>query len=166
MLQATLSTLQKELNDYQERVKFLTKYVNFIFTNEYATELDEFEAKDKAYELQKELDFKKSLITQREAQIKQAEEQVKLKEKAVEEFPDLIIKANAALNDMIRDLDKFENIKKRSKDQNDFMIGLKGQIDQCNTIIGGANKRFEDNPENNQLLNDFRQLHEIIKLVN
>jgi len=162
---ATLSSLEKELTDYQERVDFLNNYVTFLRTNEYKEEHERYEAHDLAYTLSKEIDFKKSLIIQREAQIKQAKEQVKLKEQAVKEFPDALDKAKEAYNTMLDDLEDVKK-QKKSKDQVNFKKGLESQIDQVDTMLEGIEKRFTDNTDHKQVLNDFRQLHEIIKLVN
>jgi len=161
---ATLSALEKELTDYQERVDFLNNYVTFLRTNEYKEEYERYEAHDLAYTLSKEIDFKKSLIIQREAQIKQAKEQVKLKDQAVKEFPDALDKAKEAYNTMFDDLEEVKK-QKKSKDQVNFKKGLESQIDQVDTMLEGIEKRFTDKPDHKQLLNDFRQLHEIIKLV-
>ena len=51
---ATKTKLQEELDSYKNRVDFLKKFTNFIFTNEYASELEEFECHDKGYRLQNE----------------------------------------------------------------------------------------------------------------
>ena len=40
---ATKTKLQEELDSYKNRVDFLKKFTNFIFTNEYASELEEFQ---------------------------------------------------------------------------------------------------------------------------
>jgi len=165
MLQATLSTLEKELKSYQVRVEFLQEYLDKI-NESYGGKktLEAFEAINNSYEFQKEIDFKRSLIKQREIQIKQAKEQVKLKEHAVNEFPDALDKAKQAYNTMLDDLEDVKK-QKKSKEQANFKKGLEGQIDQVDTMLEGIEKRFYDNPDNKQLLNDFRQLHEIIKLV-
>jgi hypothetical protein len=166
MLQATLSALEKELNDYQVRVEFLQKYLDKIDESYGGKDtLEAFKAINEAYEYQKEIDFKKSLIIQREAQIKQAKEQAKLKEQAVQEFPDVLDKAKEAYNTMLDDLEEV-NKQKKSKEQANFKKGLEGQIDQVDTMLEGIEKRFYDNSDHKQVLNDFRQLHEIIKLIN
>lgn len=166
MLQATLSALEKELKDYQVRVEFLQRFLDKIDESYKDKDtLEAFEAINKAYEYQKEIDFKKSLIKQREAQIKQAKEQVKLKEQAVKEFPDVLDKAKEAYNTMLDDLEEVKK-QKKSKEQANFKKGLESQIDQVDTMLEGIEKRFYDNSDHKQLLHDFRQLHEIIKLVN
>jgi len=163
---ATLSALEKELKDYQVRVEFLQNYLDKI-EESYGnpTTLDAFKALNYAYEFQKEIDFKKSLIIQREAQIKQAKEQVKLKDQAVKELPNALDKAKEAYNTMLDDLEDVKK-QKKSKEQVNFKKGLESQIDQVDTMLEGIEKRFYDNSDHKQVLNDFRQLHEIIKLVN
>ena len=106
MLLATLSTLKKEKEEYTKRVAFLDKFIEKINNNEYSNELDELEWLNTAYKLEKERDFKKSLIEQREIQIKQAEEQLELKKQAVEETPGLIEDAKESYN-TVTNLHKF-----------------------------------------------------------
>jgi len=63
MLQATLSTLEKELKSYQVRVEFLQEYLDKI-NESYGGKktLEAFEAINNSYEFQKEIDFKRFLI--------------------------------------------------------------------------------------------------------
>ena len=164
MLLATLSTLKKEKEEYTQRVAFLDKFIEKINNNEYSNELDELEWLNTAYKLEKERDFKKSLIEQREIQIKQAEEQLELKKQAVEETPGLIEDAKESYNTMLDDLDKLKK-GKRTKEVNEFIKKLEAQVDQTDTILDNIEVRFNENPEHKHLLNDFRQLHEIVKLT-
>ena len=155
---ATVEVLEKEKLEYQDRVDFLKKYI------EYLENQDTFEDQDKAYRLSKELNFKESLIIQREQQIKQANDQEELKKKCIEEMPDLIYKAWLVVQNMVVDIDSLKT-KKRNKKENEFFKALKDQKEQVDTILRGIDARFNANPDYPELINDFRQVHEIIKLV-
>ena len=160
---ATKTKLEEELKSYKSRVAFLEKYTNFIFTNDYASEIDGLEAHDKAYRLQSELTFKKTLIKQREGQIKQIEEQHELKIKAVEEMPLLIEKSKSTYDLMLDDLEKLKKAKK-TKEIREAIKMVELQVDEVSDLIDGIELRFNENSEHKQLLNDFRQLHNILKL--
>lgn len=165
MLQATLSALEKELKSYQVRVDFLQRYLDKIDESYKDKDtLEAFEAINNAYEYQKEIDFKKSLIKQREVQIKQAKEQEELKVKCIEEFPDVMNKAYEAHSQMAKDIKVLKSAK-RNKEENDFLKGLLSQEEQTGVMLDHIKLRFNKDNNHKQLINDFRQLHEIIKLV-
>jgi len=155
---ATIEVLEKEKVEYQERVDFLKNYIIYL-ENE-----DNYESKDKAYKLSKELNFKESLIIQREQQIKQAKEQEELKKKCIEEFPSVLDKAKEAYNTMLDDLEKVKKAKK-TKEIVEFKKNLEAQIDKTDVLIEGIEARFDKDNDHNSVINDFRQLHEIIKFV-
>lgn len=163
MLLATVQVLQKEKEEYEERVEFLASYVQLLRTNTYEDEFERLEALDKAYRLEKELGFKKQLIAQRSEQIDQVIERQELKIKAVQETPELIEKAKKVYDSMIDDLEDL-NKQKKTKELMKFKKNLETNIDQVEVMIDHIEKRFEENPEHKGLLNDFRQLHEIIKI--
>ena len=165
MLLATLQTLEKELKDYTKRVEFLDSFIEKINNNTYESELDEFEWLNTSYKLEKERDFKNNLIKQREIQIKQAKEQEELKKSCIKEFPEVLENAKSAMMTIVGDLEGLAKKKKRTKEENDTLKALKHEIDQNTTIINGCIARFENNNEHSHIINDFRQLHEIIKLA-
>jgi len=161
-MKATIEKLKEELENYEERVSFLTGYIHFIRVNEYSDEMLRLDALDKAYSLQNELDFKTRLIEQRKNQIKQIEEQDKLKEKAIQEMPEILDRASDVFNEMVKDLDTLKK-GKRNKDVNNMISILEQQISQADEIIDGIDARIS-NEDYSQVLNDFRQLHNIINL--
>jgi chromosome segregation ATPase len=224
---ATIQVLKTEKTNYEERVKFLEKFINYLRTNEYLEEEKQFNALDKAYRLQNELDFKKQLIDQREGQIKQIEEQEQLKDKCIEELPSKLEEAKVSYDKMLDDIEAIENndnfipfesslnilLNKlsiynsdlnallSSRESGDFknLSKLDAQIkstrskiskieselenakkspyfeayvmknqlikyvDQYSGIIDGIESRF-NKEDFKHILNDSRQLHEIIKL--
>ena len=113
---ATIQVLEEELKNYKKRVSFLEQYITYL--NSDSLDVDgnvittKFEDIDKAYRLENELLFKKSLIKQRESQIKQITEQEELKVKAAEQMPELIEKSKEVYNGMLDDLDKLKKAKK------------------------------------------------------
>lgn len=160
---ATIQVLKTEKTNYEERVKFLEKFINYLRTNEYLEEEEQFNALDKAYRLQNELDFKKQLIDQREGQIKQIEEQEALKAKCIEELPSKLEEAKVSYDKMLDDLEKLEKTPKKTKEIKEAIKMISLQVDQINEMIDGIESRF-NKEDFKHILNDSRQLHEIIKL--
>ena len=160
---ATIDVLKTEKENYSQRVQFLSKFINYLQTNEYKEEEERFNALDKAYRLQNELDFKNQLIIQREAQIKQIEEQEALKEKCIEEMPDKLEEAKSSYNKMLDDLEKLEKTPKKTKQIKEAIKVIGLQADQISEIIDGIEERF-NNLDFEHVINDFRQLGEIIRL--
>ena len=117
---------------------------------------------DKAYRLQNELDFKKSLIGQRESQIKQVKEQDELKKKAVIEMPKLIDKSKEVYDSMLDDLDKLKKSKK-TKEIREAIKMIELQVDEVSDLIEGIEERYRCR-NYDQILNDFRQINNILKL--
>lgn len=159
---ATKTKLQEELDSYKNRVDFLKKFTNFIFTNEYASELEEFESHDKGYRLQNELAFKMTLIKQREAQLKQIDDKEALEVKAAKEMPKLIEDSKEVYDSMLTDLETLKKSKKTKEIREAIKI-VELQIDEVSDLIDGIESRFEAN-DKLSLLNDFRQIHNILKL--
>lgn len=160
---ATIDVLKTEKENYLERVKFLEKFINHLRTNEYLEEEEHFNALDKAYRLQNELDFKKQLITQREGQIKQIEEQEELKAKCIEELPSKLEEAKVSYDKMLDDLEKLEKTQKKTKEIKEAIKVIGLQADQISEMIDGIEERF-NNKDFKHVINDFRQLGEIIRL--
>ena len=159
---ATIQKLEEELENYNSRVSFLEGYIHFLRVNEYDGEELRFSALDKAYRLQNELDFKKSLIEQRKAQIKQITEQEELKEKAKTEMPELLEKSKEVHDMMLDDLYRLKGSKK-TKEIKEAIKMVEMQIDEVSDLIDGIQKRFNDK-NYTQVLNDFRQINNILKL--
>ena len=160
---ATIDVLKTEKENYTQRVEFLTKFINYLQTNEYLEEEERFNALDKAYRLQNELDFKKQLINQRESQIKQIEEQEALKAKCIEELPANLEAAKVSYDKMLDDLEKLEKTTKKTKEIKEAIKVIGLQADQVSEIIDGIEERF-NNKDFKHVINDFRQLGEIIRL--
>ena len=160
---ATIQALEQEKENYEKRVEFLDKYVNYLRTNEYLEEEEQFNALDKAYRLQNELTFKKSLIKQRESQLKQINEQEELKKKCVEELPVKLEDAKVSYDKMLDDLEKLEKTPKKTKDLKEAIKAISLQADQVSELIDGIEERF-NSKDHDHITNDFRQLVEIIKL--
>jgi chromosome segregation ATPase len=160
---ATIQALEQEKENYEKRVEFLDKYVNYLRTNEYLEEEEQFNALDKAYRLQNELTFKKSLIKQRESQLKQINEQEELKKKCIEELPVKLEDAKVSYDKMLDDLEKLEKTPKKTKDLKEAIKAISLQADQVSELIDGIEERF-NGKDHEHITNDFRQLVEIIKL--
>jgi chromosome segregation ATPase len=160
---ATIQALEQEKENYEKRVEFLDKYVNYLRTNEYLEEEEQFNALDKAYRLQNELTFKKSLIKQRESQLKQINEQEELKKKCIEELPVKLEDAKVSYDKMLDDLEKLEKTPKKTKDLKEAIKAISLQADQVSELIDGIEERF-NSKDHEHITNDFRQLVEIIKL--
>jgi DNA repair exonuclease SbcCD ATPase subunit len=160
---ATIDVLKTEKENYAQRVEFLTKFINYLQTNEYLEEEERLNALDKAYRLQNELDFKKQLINQRESQIKQIEEQEALKAKCIEELPANLESAKVSYDKMLDDLEKLEKTAKKTKEIKEAIKVIGLQADQVSEIIDGIEERF-NNKDFKHVINDFRQLGEIIRL--
>ena len=163
---ATIQKLEEELGNYKERVNFLKQYITHLTEHKINANGDKvynsLDDVDKAYRLQNELDFKNSLIGQRESQIKQVKEQDELKKKAVIEMPKLIDKSKEVHDMMLDDLDKLKKSKK-TKEIREAIKMVKMQVDEVSDLIDGIQERYRcRNYE--QILNDFRQINNILKL--
>ena len=163
---ATIQKLEEELENYKKRVNFLKQYIEHLTKHTVNSKGDliynSLDDVDKAYRLQNELDFKKSLISQREAQIKQVKEQEQLKTKAIAEMPELIEKSKEVHDTMLDDLYKLKASKK-TKEIRDAIKMIEIQIDEVSDLIDGVVERFEAK-NYKQILNDFRQINNILKL--
>ena len=163
---ATIQVLETELENYKKRVNFLKQYIEHL--TQHTTNMNgdvvynSLEDVDKAYRLQNELDFKKVLITQRTNQIKQVNEQDELKKKAIQEMPDLIQKSKEVHDGMLDDLYKLKSAKK-TKEIREAIKMVDMQIDEVSEIIDGISSRYNDLDHKN-ILNDFRQINNILKL--
>jgi len=163
---ATIQVLETELENYKKRVNFLRQYIQHL--TQHTTNMngdviyDSLDDVDKAYRLQNELDFKNVLIKQRESQIKQVQEQEQLKEKAIEEMPDLIQKSKEVHDAMLDDLYKLKSAKK-TKEIREAIKMIDMQIDEVSEIIDGISIRYS-NVDYKNILNDFRQINNILKL--
>lgn len=165
-MNATLKVLEEELENYKVRVNFLKQYIDHL--TQYTTNAngdrvyESLEGVDKAYRLQNELGFKKALIKQREEQIQQIKEQEELKLKAIEEMPELIEKSKEVYDAMLDDLDKLKTAKK-TKEIKEAIKMVEMQVDEVSDIIDGIEERF-NSEDYKAILNDFRQIHNILKL--
>ena len=163
---ATIQKLQEELSNYKERVNFLKQYITHLTEHKINANGDKvynsLDDVDKAYRLQNELDFKKSLIGQRESQIKQVKEQDELKKKAVIEMPKLIDKSKEVYDSMLDDLDKLKKSKK-TKEIREAIKMIELQVDEVSDLIEGIEERYRCR-NYDQILNDFRQINNILKL--
>ena len=163
---ATIQVLETELDNYKKRVNFLRQYIEHL--TKHTTNMngdvvyDSLDDVDKAYRLQNELDFKNVLIKQRESQIKQVQEQEQLKQKAIEEMPELIDKSKVVYDAMLDDLDKLKKAKK-TKEIKEAIKMVEMQSDEVSDIIDGIEDRF-NNDDYKNVLNDFRQINNILKL--
>lgn len=163
---ATIQVLETELENYKKRVNFLKQYIEHL--TEHTTNMngdvvyESLDDVDKAYRLQNELDFKNVLIKQRESQIKQVQEQEQLKQKAIEEMPELIDKSKVVYDAMLDDLDKLKKAKK-TKEIKEAVKMVEMQSDEVSDIIDGIEDRF-NNDDYKNVLNDFRQINNILKL--
>tara|TARA_B100000482_G_C12451065_1_gene236973 strand:+ start:17 stop:520 length:504 start_codon:yes stop_codon:yes gene_type:complete len=165
---ATIQKLEEELENYKKRVNFLKQYIEHLTQYTVNSKGDRVYKSlhdvDKAYRLQNELDFKNSLIEQRKAQIKQVNEQEDLKDKAIKEMPELIDKSNEVHDMMLDDLDRL-NKSKKTKEIKEAIKMVEMQIDEVSDLIDGIQERY-NNKNFNQILNDFRQINNILKLKN
>jgi chromosome segregation ATPase len=163
---ATIQKLEEELENYKGRIKFLKEYIEHLTKHTVDAQgkkvYNSLDDVDKAYRLQNELDFKNSLIEQRKAQIKQINEQEQLKEKAIQELPELIEKSKEVHDMMLDDLHKLKRSKK-TKEIKEAIKMVEMQIDEVSDLIDGIQKRFVDK-NYSQVLNDFRQINNILKL--
>tara|TARA_R110002012_G_scaffold152094_1_gene312020 strand:- start:2242 stop:2745 length:504 start_codon:yes stop_codon:yes gene_type:complete len=163
---ATIQVLETELDNYKKRVNFLRQYIQHL--TQHTTNMngdvvyESLDDVDKAYRLQNELDFKNVLIKQRESQIKQVQEQEQLKQKAIEEMPELIDKSKVVYDAMLDDLDKLKKAKK-TKEIKEAVKMVEMQSDEVSDIIDGIEDRF-NNDDYKNVLNDFRQINNILKL--
>ena len=163
---ATIQVLETELDNYKKRVNFLRQYIQHL--TQHTTNMngdvvyESLDDVDKAYRLQNELDFKNVLIKQRESQIKQVQEQEQLKQKAIEEMPELIDKSKVVYDAMLDDLDKLKKAKK-TKEIKEAIKMVEMQSDEVSDIIDGIEDRF-NNDDYKNVLNDFRQINNILKL--
>ena len=163
---ATIQVLETELENYKKRVNFLKQYIEHL--TQHTTNMNgdvvynSLEDVDKAYRLQNELDFKKVLITQRTNQIKQVNEQEELKKKAIQEMPDLIQKSKEVHDAMLDDLYKLKSANK-TKEIREAIKMVDMQIDEVSEIIDGISSRYSTEDHKN-ILNDFRQINNILKL--
>ncbi len=166
-MKATIETLEKELENYEKRVNFLTQYIKHL--TEHTTNMNgdlvyrSLDDVDKAYRLENELDFKKFLIHQRKGQIKQINEQEELKVKALEQMPELIEGSKVVYNNMLDSLDKLNKAPKKTKEIKDAIKMIEIQSDEVSELIDGIEERF-NNSDKDSVLNDFRQLNNILRI--
>lgn len=165
---ATIQKLEEELENYKKRVNFLKQYIEHLTQYTVNSKGDNVYKSlhdvDKAYRLQNELDFKKSLIEQRKAQIKQISEQEELKDKAIKEMPNLLEKSKEVHDMMLDDLLKLKSSKK-TKEIKEAIKMVEMQVDEVSDLIDGIQERYEGK-NFQQILNDFRQINNILKLKN
>jgi hypothetical protein len=165
---ATIQKLEEELENYKKRVNFLKQYIEHLTQYTVNSKGDNvynsLDDVDKAYRLQNELDFKKSLIEQRKAQIKQISEQEELKDKAIKEMPDLLEKSKEVHDMMLDDLYKLKSSKK-TKEIKEAIKMVEIQVDEVSDLIDGIQERYQSK-NFQQILNDFRQINNILKLKN
>jgi len=165
---ATLEVLKKELVKFKDRKEFLDKWIGLLETNEYETDYERFEALDMAYKLKNERDTKEVLIQQREGQIKQIEQQEELKEKASTEFPDLLEKAQDVYEQIFLDLEALKAHKPLNKEAKQQKLNAIKDLNNTYEVVGimleGIEKRYNDDPKHKELLADFRQLGDIVKI--
>lgn len=165
---ATIQKLEEELENYKKRVNFLKQYIEHLTQYTVNSKGDNvyksLDDVDKAYRLQNELDFKKSLIEQRKAQIKQISEQEELKDKAIKEMPNLLEKSKEVHDMMLDDLLKLKSSKK-TKEIKEAIKMVEMQVDEVSDLIDGIQERYEGK-NFQQILNDFRQINNILKLKN
>jgi len=165
---ATIQKLEEELENYKKRVNFLKQYIEHLTQYTVNSKGDNvynsLDDVDKAYRLQNELDFKNSLIEQRKAQIKQISEQEELKDKAIKEMPDLLEKSKEVHDMMLDDLYKLKSSKK-TKEIKEAIKMVEIQVDEVSDLIDGIQERYESK-NFQQILNDFRQINNILKLKN
>ena len=163
---ATIQKLEEELENYKKRVNFLKQYIEHLTEHTVNSKGDivynSLDDVDKAYRLQNELDFKKSLIIQRESQIKQVNDQEELKKKAVIEMPKLIEKSKEVHDMMLDDLYKLKASKK-TKEIREAIKMVEMQVDEVSELIDGIQERYRCR-NYDQILNDFRQINNILKL--
>jgi tRNA U55 pseudouridine synthase TruB len=160
---ATIDVLKTEKENYAQRVEFLTKFINFLQTNEYLEEEERFNALDKAYRLNNELGFKKQLIDQRDWQIGQVEEREALEAKCIEEMPSKIEDAKVSYDKMLDHLELLEKSPKKTKEIKEGIKLMNKEAKQISKLIDGIEERF-NNKDFKHVINDFRQLGEIIRL--
>jgi len=161
---ATKEVLEKELKRFEERVEFLEDYVVDLLQD-----VDNFEARDKAYKLSIEKEFKEHLIQQRKEQISQINKQDLLKVEAIKEIPVLLEDCNKVVlhitND-IEELRKSSKLKGEAKKQRiEAIKNLLSTKEQVETILEAISKKFKEDPKHSGILADFRQLNEIKKIV-
>ena len=165
---ATIQKLEEELENYKKRVNFLKQYIEHLTQYTVNSKGDNvyksLDDVDKAYRLQNELDFKNSLIEQRKAQIKQISEQEELKDKAIKEMPDLLEKSKEVHDMMLDDLYKLKSSKK-TKEIKEAIKMVEMQVDEVSDLIDGIQERYQSK-NFQQILNDFRQINNILKLKN
>ena len=165
---ATIQKLEEELENYKKRVNFLKQYIEHLTQYTVNSKGDRvyksLDDVDKAYRLQNELDFKNSLIEQRKGQIKQVNKQEQLKDKAIKEMPELLEKSKEVHDMMLDDLYKLKSSKK-TKEIKEAVKMVEMQIDEVSDLIDGIQERYNDK-NFNQILNDFRQINNILKLKN
>ena len=165
---ATIQKLKEELENYKKRVNFLKQYIEHLTQYTVNSKGDNvynsLDNVDKAYRLQNELDFKKSLIEQRKAQIKQISEQEELKDKAIKEMPNLLEKSKEVHDMMLDDLYKLKSSKK-TKEIKEAIKMVEIQVDEVSDLIDGIQDRYQSK-NFQQILNDFRQINNILKLKN
>ena len=165
---ATIQKLEEELENYKKRVNFLKQYIEHLTQYTVNSKGDNvyksLDDVDKAYRLQNELDFKNSLIEQRKAQIKQISEQEELKDKAIKEMPDLLEKSKEVHDMMLDDLLKLKSSKK-TKEIKEAIKMVEMQVDEVSDLIDGIQERYQSK-NFQQILNDFRQINNILKLKN
>ena len=165
---ATIQKLEEELENYKKRVNFLKQYIEHLTQYTVNSKGDNvynsLDDVDKAYRLQNELDFKNSLIEQRKAQIKQISEQEELKDKAIKEMPDLLEKSKEVHDMMLDDLYKLKSSKK-TKEIKEAIKMVEIQVDEVSDLIDGIQERYQSK-NFQQILNDFRQINNILKLKN
>ena len=161
---ATIQKLEEELENYKKRVNFLKQYIEHLTQYTVNSKGDRvyksLDDVDKAYRLQNELDFKNSLIEQRKGQIKQVNEQEQLKDKAIKEMPELLEKSKEVHDMMLDDLYKLKSSKKTKE-----IKVVEMQVDEVSDLIDGIQERYQAK-NFNQILNDFRQINNILKLKN
>ena len=110
---ATKEVLEKELKRFEERVEFLEDYVVDLLQD-----VNNFEARDKAYKLSIEKEFKEHLIQQRKEQISQINKQDLLKVEAIKEIPVLLEDCNKLfyiLQMILKNLESLVNLKEKQK---------------------------------------------------
>lgn len=158
-LKATKEVLQKELDRYSFRVKFIKDWLNALS--------DSFEDRDRAYRLSIELETKEALIEQRQNQLADiAKKEIELKD-VDENFSSYIGMAKESIGMMKQDIEKARATKpltnEAKKNKQIELESLELQYSQISTIYKGIVERYNSN-DKKQLYKDASTLKQIISM--
>lgn len=169
-LLATKEGLEKDIQRFEERVAFQEEYVRLLRTNEYETEVERYEALDKAYHTELESLKNRSFIKKFKKSLADVEKGLENQKEYFNTMPSKIKEVEEAVEtyrgflDEVKKMPKATN--KQKKEREMFLAAQEQQYLSCVQTLQGIKEGFEGQADAyDGILNDWKTLEQIIKIA-